>query len=231
MAQYDEILRETEENVKVARISSLNKRFFNDVKFARRWIKRKGDPQVLSLGTKTELHPQKALDEQSSKFKDLWNPGDDAKTSIDRIEKYLDWIPEGGFTCPKVELHARGLQAQAQRAANSSAGCDGWEPKMLLQLPLEFWKVLAEWANPLLDTAEVLPNFMRTVHVSMIPKDDGGMRPISVASAVWRIIMGSAQRQMTEWINEWAPAGVCGDCREDPLMTYWLIGLLISRKL
>ena len=46
--------------------------------------------------------------------------------------------------------------------------------------------------------------------VALLDKDDGSQRPLSIASALWRIGATSLVRQMAPWIECWAPAELAG---------------------
>ena len=78
----------------------------------------------------------------------------------------------------------------AQKAILKSGGPDGWTAPQLLRLPVDFWEMLAELWQTILDGAPV-PKVWKTARVVLIPKPEGGDRPLTIASTLWRLGMST----------------------------------------
>ena len=105
-------------------------------------------------------------------------------------------------------LSGKVLQSLANKATGKAAGLDGWRADHWILLPLGFFDALADLWNHVLVVGR-LPTQWSLVRCALIPKEIG-FRPISVAALAWRIGVGAIIQQLSEWIDQWAPAPLVG---------------------
>ena len=103
-----------------------------------------------------------------------------------------------------LDITGSQLRAAVQKVpAHSACGADGWRRSELLALPTPFWDMLASVLCGMA-TAGVWHPCLTTVLTSLIPKkadtnfltDPGGLRPISVASLVYRAWSGVLAKRL-----------------------------------
>ena len=103
-----------------------------------------------------------------------------------------------------LDITGSQLRVAVQRiSAHSACGADGWRRSELLALPAPFWDMLASILCGMA-TAGVWHPCLTTVVTSLIPKkadtnfltDPGGLRPISVASLVYRAWSGVLAKRL-----------------------------------
>ena len=93
--------------------------------------------------------------------------------------------------------------------AGQCPGLDGWAPACLAQLPLPFFQhVTRLWAQCL--SAAQLPRSWYHVRITLLPKDDGGLRPLAIASVIWRALGTVVVRNLRAWSLSWAPPALLG---------------------
>ena len=101
------------------------------------------------------------------------------------------------------------LQARAKQSRKRAEGLDGWRPAHFAGLGFSFFQALGLlWDVCLRDQA--LPQAWKQVRVCLIPKAAGGRRPLSVATAAWRLCMAVTMRSLRGWVRSWIPDELCG---------------------
>ena len=88
-------------------------------------------------------------------------------------------------------------------------GADDWKGDAMSLLPLNFYEQLAKLWNRTLQCGKV-PKQWKQIRTLMIPKADGGQRPLSIAPLVWRAGMSCILTQVDEWVQQWVPNEVVG---------------------
>ena len=78
-----------------------------------------------------------------------------------------------------------------QTSDDCAAGLDGWTIKALKRLPDSFWDRVTQLWNSLVENQGEILHAWLAVKVVLLPKPEGGRRPISVTSAFWRILLSS----------------------------------------
>ena len=87
------------------------------------------------------------------------------------------------------------LQARAKQSRKRAAGLDGWRPAHFACLGFSFFQALgALWDVCLRD--QVLPVAWKQIRVTLIAKASGGSRPLSIATAGWRLCMAVTMRAL-----------------------------------
>ena len=82
---------------------------------------------------------------------------------------------------------------------------DAWKPSDLCRMTSGFFDALAEiWMTLLNVSGPTLASWGNIRDVAL-PKEDGGWRPISVASAIWRIGMSTVISALTPWLETLLP--------------------------
>ncbi|CAE7495748.1 Cacna1h, partial [Symbiodinium pilosum] len=117
---------------------------------------------------------------------------------------------------PEVQVSGEVLRARA--SARKAAGCDDWSGRLWRGLPLEFFDSLAAIWNLVLKGAPI-PAAWLQVRVCLIPKEEGGQRPLAIAALAWRLGATAVVQQLEGWITAVFPpdlfGGLPGRCAED----------------
>ena len=99
------------------------------------------------------------------------------------------------------------------KASNGkAAGADGWSPTELCLLPDGFFEAVALIWEVVLQGATLPPSW-KAIRCAGIPKDTGGLRPLSISSIFWRCGSTALLSKMSVWIDEWAPHELAGGLR------------------
>ena len=148
---------------------------------------------------------------QACEWADLWKkqwcPAE--LPALDRVAKLCAGLgqPAAEWELPPTSPAA--LQARAKQSRKRAAGLDGWRPAHFAGLGFSFFQALATlWDCCLMD--QVLPQAWRQVQVTLIAKASGGRRPLSIATAAWRLCMAVSMRALRGWVRKWVPAELCG---------------------
>ena len=101
------------------------------------------------------------------------------------------------------------LLRRAGAAARKAAGCDGWAGRHWKALPPPFFELLADVWNAVLRGAP-LPGTWSQVRVCLIPKPDGGERPLAIAALAWRLGASALVQKLAPWIGQTLPHEIYG---------------------
>ena len=190
-----------------ARLDNWHVAMHTDMAAARRWVL-KETSAVAPAGRDDPVHPQLRAEYAKDKWKDIWAPKAPPKTWPE-LKPFVQGMAQPRVKAPKVYVSGPALQGRAQEARTKAAGPDGWEAEQLLKLPPPFWETLAVLWNEALRVGR-LPQAWANVRVALIPKEDGGERPLGIASVMWRLGMTVLIRQLTEWVDAWLPNELAG---------------------
>ena len=134
------------------------------------------------------------------------------------------------------DLTAADLQTTlAKQSTRCAAGMEGWRVAELKALPPFLLDKLAQLLNQVEKTGR-WPRSLERALVTLVPKGEGGqplaMRPISVASAVYRLWAATRLRDAMRWQEGWAHAGQHGFRPKHGTMdVYWAIALRVEDAL
>ena len=185
----------------------------------RRWIRSRLQQRADSCAPTTRqvheaMHPFDQAVFSAGKWEGVWNkphPADSFSSDCleeelmqkrQHIGEFLNWIPREGYAFPALVFCPKRLRAIAAEGAAKAAGGDDWKPSDLAKLPMAWWECFARlWE--VMTRCGVCPKRWTDIMVALLDKDDGSQRPLSIASALWRIGATSLVRQMAPWIERW----------------------------
>ena len=173
------------------------------------WVRRKDDegPSILARNSS----PDDELRESTAVFSDIWTSEGGPEADALHSAGYTDWIPAEGYPGGRDwSLTGESMMKKCRSNAKSGSGPDGWAPVLLAALPLGFWSRLASLIKAMIRGRSGPPAAWCFARVAMLRKDDGGWRPISVASALWRVSSSCVLRSMSVWVQSWAPEALQG---------------------
>ena len=155
------------------------------------------------------IHPLDRAEQERDKWAALW--GREAPhTAAETRDWCRDLAPDRPQLSEDVaKVDGPLLAKMAGDSKHKSAGLDGWAGTMLVRLPACFWDALASLWNSALDCGS-LPAAWTQIRVSLIPKTDGGHRPLAVASVLWRIVGKAVISRLRSWQLEWAHPALIG---------------------
>lgn len=171
-----------------------------------RWIKANDQNAVgtkhLDFTAGTTLSPKQEAEDNAQKWGALWNedrpPDQGIQQYLDPIcEKAVDWD-----THTNITFDPRTLQRRAEKFKNNAVGCSSWTNWHLSQLQLSFWKAFSALWKVINDLGNV-PKLWKHIRVVLIPKPEGGERPISVSEVMWRIGAGHIAASISDWYLQW----------------------------
>jgi hypothetical protein len=148
-----------------------------------------------------------------------------------RFGQYVQRVPMRLADLTAADLR-RTLGSQSSKSA---AGMDGWRVAELKALPDFLLGQLAALLNAVERTGR-WPAALERALISLIPKGEGGeplaMRPISVASAVYRLWAATRLRDAITWQEGWIHRGQHG-FRHDhgTIDVYWALALRVEDAL
>ncbi|CAE7777904.1 FCPE [Symbiodinium sp. CCMP2456] len=99
--------------------------------------------------------------------------------------------------------------SMAQSMKGKAPGVDQWRAEELLLLPPPFWQSLAELWQSIADRGDV-PRPWQRVRIALLPKRQGGTRPLSLLSVVWRLGAKHMLHQLDAWVGQWLDHTSCG---------------------
>lgn len=168
-----------------------------------KWITRVVLPATPMEDADEPLGPQQILEAERGKWEALWT-----RAAGDPSLGEPAGEPAAQLDAASLQPTAEDLERSARRLRGKARGMDGWGDE-LLALPRSFWELVAQLWGHCVCFGEV-PAQWRAIKAVLIPKPEGGRRPISVASAVWRVVAGAVAKKLRAWTQEWIAPGQCG---------------------
>ena len=158
---------------------------------------------------KLAAHPQLQAEEQAAEWRARWQLAA-ASPSVSSELSFGDLLASlRRLDCSLPVVTGAALRRRALQSRGKAAGADAWRASDLLRLPLPWWDCLADVWTVLLAGADPPLTWCRVV-VALVPKPDGGMRPIGVLPLVWRLGVSLVVRQLAPWISSWMPVHIVG---------------------
>ena len=118
-------------------------------------------------------------------------------------------LDRAGHRAPPLRLEGHALLRRARATAKKAPGCDGWAGKHWSRLPEQFFHSLADVWNSILDGASI-PAAWTQVRICLIPKGDGGLRPLAIAALAWRLGAACLVQLLGDWIRRVFPEELYG---------------------
>ena len=152
------------------------------------------------------LHPQAQAEHAAATWGDMWAPAHlPQPVGFDQMRALIG--PSAEFPLPTVTGHA--ILARFKATAKKSTGLDGWGASAFLAAGLAACDRLADlWAACL--EHGTMPQIWKHIRVALLPKPDGTLRPISIASAAYRTCMTCLLRSCRAWFLSWADRELIG---------------------
>ncbi len=176
---------------------------------ATRWVTADLRDEQSVLQPVSNLDPLHRLRAESQPWQKRWNrPVEvDPNTLVDMMDE-LGW-PKHEFE-GHITFDPQMLLNRAKKIHNSSGSADNWSPRFLPSLPMAWYEALATLGRTIFLLGGKIPAPWHFVRVRMLDKKDGGTRPITIAAAVWRILVSCVVSQLTVWILSWLSPEVVG---------------------
>ena len=152
------------------------------------------------------LHPQHQAEEAAETWRHMWAPTQLPQPVGFQQLRHLV-VPTEEYPLPAVT--AASLFARFRASIRKATGLDGWGAAAFVSAGLPACEALAQLWALCLQTAE-LPAAWRRIRVALLPKPEGGLRPISVASAAYRACMTCLLRAGRPWFQSWADPELVG---------------------
>lgn len=146
------------------------------------------------------IHPVEVIKRAEEEWCPRWTAGEVDVLPVQSLLEALD-PPRGGTIAMPCFTPSK-LQCAASKMVGKASGPDGWEASQLLRLPAPFWHALSDLWQCAYECA-ALPARWREARVALVPKADGGHRPISVLSVAYRLGASVLVREMRDWADEW----------------------------
>lgn len=193
-----------------ARIEQWNCQLEEDEHKLNGWIKACNEI-TFNESDEAPVHPQDRANYRKEQLEKLVCK-DYTLPDISNLEHLLNWIPETGFACPRVEVTGIQLKRRILKSVGKAAGTDTWRAEHWLMLPDHFFDLIARVWNLALETGET-PEIWLQVRSLGTPKPDGGTRFLSIAQLIWRAGMSVILDQLTPWVSQWASDELIGGLR------------------
>eukprot|EP00439_Symbiodinium_sp_Y106_P017651 s5566_g2.t1 len=201
------------EELRTSRMRAWRLKAREDCEKQRRWVKDRAElwlareastPDVAALSGRA-VHPTAALEAELPAWKKLWT----AVSNLDEHQRLVDSILERVPGLSEVEcafdVSPSALRQSMQRMVGRRAGSDSLVAQDLLCLPASWWSCFGiMWERVIADC--VVPRAWKQVPVSLVPKSNGGFRPIALTAVAWRCGARAICAGLREWIDLWAGA-------------------------
>ena len=174
-----------------------------------RWIKGDaGDPPPVTPGQwEAPAHPQLQADAAVATWTALWCPPQAPAPA--QLLPLRNLAQPVGDPALLPTLDGEDLRKQVRLARNKAPGLDGWTAVAWLLLPDHFFECLASiWQVCLLSGS--VPSAWQRIRITLIPKTEGGWRPIAIAPLAWRVGLSVILRQCRGWFAAWADPELMG---------------------
>ncbi|CAK0814131.1 unnamed protein product [Prorocentrum cordatum] len=212
-----ELINHVEAHHNTRRLSQWTDAMVTDDARTLQWLKRTAAPPEACTSVRPNLHPQREAEHQRAAWARIWCSEPPPNTSADKYSHPVPRHSPGLPDCFEVDRTGKRLRWRAGRMRAKAAGADGWKPKHVADLPLEWFALLSRVWNAILDGGPV-PHSWTHTRVALIPKHDdtGGLRPIGIASVAWRLGMGDLVTTLWPWMAAWLHPGIASGARRDP---------------
>ena len=167
------------------------------------WVRREASDSVFTEGV--PLHPQAKVEHFQNEWQRMWNRA--PRTAAD-LQPWLVNFPSGTWNNQLI-FDGGELRQLTWHRRDKAAGPDGWRPCEWLLLPNQFFTCLAALWQACLSVQQVPQDWLH-IRCVLVPKPEGGLRPISVACFAWRIGMTSILQQLQPWLDSWLPPFLLG---------------------
>jgi hypothetical protein len=222
LPRVSELRAQEEQRSKSTAVLRWHVRLEEDPSKQRRWIRQGASQDICPFfmgpraDTTTAAHPTLCIEEAQQQWLLIWNrPHPADRFGVDlaaHAHALADLYPSDvsrPIALTTFQINAANLQRAACKIRRKAAGPDGWRSVDLLALPVEWWTAFAQlWCAVLL--RGLVPLRWCEARLALIPKPDGGMRPISIIAVAWRLGTMLLARQFAAWWSTWASPDLVG---------------------
>ncbi|CAJ1351994.1 unnamed protein product [Effrenium voratum] len=196
------------QRAKKARVAQWKDSIQTDLPRLARWVAAKSDQVISDFATfDADPDPQAKAERAAAELSSLWSPADrpdpaqlSAALATEAVQR-----PFAG----DLRVEGPALFRRARAAAKKAGGLDGWTGSLLRHLPLEFFQAMADIWNAILQGASI-PRVWKQIKVVLLPKPDGGNRPLAIASFAWRLGASEVLAGLADWTESWLPLQLYG---------------------
>ena len=188
---------------------------------ATQWIKRKADAFLQFEETRqgspldhtqslNAVHPTQVVQEAFHTWSAKWTARQEPPSQSD-LQSLFSRTPRLDTALLDVTevLSADKLFQRCKEMAGKASGPDDWDAAKLLHLPSTWWQALAQLWSIVFQTGNI-PQRWKEATVVLLPKPDGGTRPLCLTSSLWRIGASCLAKGLTSWCSQWRTYSVMG---------------------
>ena len=181
----------------------------DDVVKLGKWVQRTPPQPQVAEDLSSSPHPESLAGKEAAFWKEWWNPA--SLPDLQQVRDICGLLGPSATVANEDCLSFSGsdLLDVAKKARAKASGIDGWTADNLSLLPSPFWNVVADLWTVCCNKG-VVPVGWKHVRIALMPKSSGGVRPLAVASVLWRICMSASLRKLRPWIKSWADSDLFG---------------------
>ena len=153
------------------------------------------------------IHPCSIIQQAEAEWSKIWDTqGADCSPAFQSLLQTLTQPRAGNMS---LAFSGHNLLAACRQMTSKAAGPDQWEAKDLVKLPSSWWDSLALLWQVVLETGNI-PTRWCEARIVFIPKKNGGTRPLSLTSMLWRIGAKTLTLQLRDWVRRWTSPSTFG---------------------
>eukprot|EP00435_Cladocopium_sp_Y103_P050304 s881_g15.t1 len=190
------------------------------------WVRKRADAQLAEEAAClaepasapvviTAIGPVQQLEEACHFWLQQWSGSAGLDPSDIRFQDLLHSLPQRQSECD-VTFSGRRLLGIVKGMCHKACGPDAWSASQLATLPMVWWDAVASlWS--LVYSCGSIPRRWVEAKVVLLPKRDGGFRPLSIVSILWRAGSKLIMKNLKPWILSWADKRLLGGIPERSL--------------
>ena len=177
----------------------------------RAWVKRRAEhdtsckspsSHTASIVKAAAIHPVSIVQTAADVWCNIWNVPQQAWCD-NSMSHCLQRSPRNAPVNIHLSVSGLELYHAASLMKDKAAGPDGWVAKPLLELPQIWWDAVAELWTSVMKNGDIPARWVEA-RVALIPKPDGGTRPLGITSLMWRIGAKVYVSKLRPWVMSWA---------------------------
>lgn len=157
-------------------------------------------------------HPQEVIETEAKKWETLWNPPKEEMPVLADALRHDDWTHYFRHNLEAPWLEGKELKRIVDANVRKACGIDEWTPLAWSLLPESFFDGLAAVWNVVIHAGAKIPKAWLQVRVVLLPKEEGGLRPLSIAVLAWRTGLAAILKRTDwrQWICGWLTEEIAG---------------------
>ena len=187
---------EEETRANQARLAGWKDKVKTDIPRLSRWVKASlVEPPTAMADFAGDPDPQAKAELATVEWGKLWHR--DGRPADARLRELIAELRLPHALAPPGRVCGDVLFRRARASAHKAAGCDDWSGRLWRALPLEFFGALADIWNSVL-AGSPIPEAWTQVRICLIPKEEGGQRPLAIAALAGSHSSGST----LDWLDQ-----------------------------